>query len=50
MPEFYGDLVYKLDKIVGSINLSAQFVKIITNFNKNCDRNVTNAHKGIGLA
>ena len=28
-PEFYGDLVYKLKKIVGSNNLSAQFIKII---------------------
>ena len=25
-PEFYGDLVYKLKKIVGSNNFSAQFV------------------------
>ena len=28
-PEFYGDLVYKLKKIVGSDNFSAQFIKII---------------------
>ena len=28
-PEFYGDLVYKLKKIVGSNNFSAQFIKII---------------------
>ena len=28
-PEFYGDLVYKLKKIVGS-NISAQFIKIIS--------------------
>ena len=27
-PEFYGDLVYKLKKIVGSNNFSAQFIKI----------------------
>ena len=27
---FYGDLVYKLKKIVGSINFSAQFIKIIS--------------------
>ena len=26
-PEFYGDLVYKLKKIVGSDNFSAQFIK-----------------------
>ena len=26
-PEFYGDLVYKLKKIVGSNNFSAQFIK-----------------------
>ena len=25
-PEFYGDLVYKLKKIVGSYNFSAQFI------------------------
>ena len=25
-PEFYGDLVYKLKKIVGSNNFSAQFI------------------------
>ena len=28
--EFYGDLVYKLKKIVGSNNFSAQFNKIIS--------------------
>ena len=28
-PEFYGDLVYKLKKIVGYNNFSAQFIKII---------------------
>ena len=33
-PEFYGDLVYKLKKIFGSHNLSAQFIKIITHYNK----------------
>ena len=27
-PELYGDLVYKLKKIVGSNNFSAQFIKI----------------------
>ena len=29
-PEFYGDLVYKLKKIVGSNNFSGQFINIIT--------------------
>ena len=29
-PDFYGDLVYKLKKIVGSNNFSAQFIKIIS--------------------
>ena len=29
-PEFYGDLVYKLKKIVGSNNFSAQFILIIS--------------------
>ena len=33
-PEFYGDLVYKLKKIVGSNNFSAQFIKIISNYKK----------------
>ena len=28
-PDFYGDLVYKSKKIVGSNNSSAQFIKII---------------------
>ena len=27
-PEFYGDLVYQFKKIDGSINFSAQFIKI----------------------
>ena len=34
-PEFYGDLVYKLKKIVGSNNFSAQFIKIISHYNIN---------------
>ena len=34
-PEFYGDLVYKLKKIVGSNNCSAQFIKIISHYKKN---------------
>ena len=29
-PDFYGDFVYKLKKIVGSNNFSAQFIKIIS--------------------
>ena len=33
-PEFYGDLVYKLKKIVGSNNFSVQFIKIISNYKK----------------
>ena len=34
-PEFYGGLVYKLKKIVGSNNFSAQFIKIISHYKKN---------------
>ena len=33
-PDFYGDLVYKLKKIVGSNNFSTQFVKIISHYKK----------------
>ena len=33
-PGFYGDLVYKLKKIVGSDNFSAQFIKIIFHYKK----------------
>ena len=33
-PDFYGDLVYKLKKIVGSNNFSAQFIKTISHYNK----------------
>ena len=33
-PEFYGDLVYKLKKIVGSNNFSAQLIKLISNYKK----------------
>ena len=33
-PEFYGNLVYKLKKIVGSNNCSAQFIKIISHYKK----------------
>ena len=33
-PYFYGDLVYKLKKIVGSNNLSVQFIKIISHYKK----------------
>ena len=33
-PELYGDLVYKLKKIVGSNNFSAQFIEIISHYKK----------------
>ena len=33
-PDFYGDLAYKLKKIVGSNNFSAQFIKIISHYKK----------------
>ena len=33
-PEFYGDLVYKLKKIVGSNDFLAQFIKIISHYKK----------------
>ena len=33
-PDFYTDLVYKLKKIVGSNNFSAQFIKIISHYKK----------------
>ena len=33
-PDFYGDLVYRLKKIVGSNNFSAQFIKIISHYKK----------------
>ena len=33
-PELYGELVYKLKKIVGSDNFSAQFIKIISHYKK----------------
>ena len=33
-PEFYGDLVYRLKKIVGSNNFSEQFIKIISHYKK----------------
>ena len=33
-PDFYSDLVYKLKKIVGSNNFSAQFIKIISHYKK----------------
>ena len=32
--DFYGDLVYKLKKIVCSYNFSAQFIKIISHYKK----------------
>ena len=33
-PEFYGDLVYKFKKIVGSNNFSAKLIKIISHDKK----------------
>ena len=33
-PEFYSDFVYKLKKIVGSSDFSAQLIKIISHFKK----------------
>ena len=33
-PDFCGDLVYKLKKIVGSNNFSAQFIKIMSHYKK----------------
>ena len=33
-PDFYGDLVYKLKKIVGSNNFTTQFIKIISHYKK----------------
>ena len=33
-PDFYGDLVYKLKKIVGSNNFSTQFIKIVSHYKK----------------
>ena len=38
-PEFYGDLVYKLKKIVGSNNFSAEFIEIISHY-KNIGYNI----------
>ena len=34
-PEFYGDLVHRIRKIVGKINFSEQFKKIINRYKKN---------------
>ena len=33
-PDFYCDLVYKLKRIVGSNNFSAQFIEIISHYKK----------------
>ena len=33
-PEFYGDMVYKFRKIVGSNKFSAQFIRIISHYKK----------------
>ena len=39
--EFYGDLVYRFKKIVGSNNFSALFIKIISHYKKiGCNMNV----------
>ena len=35
-PDFYGDLVYKFKKSVGSKKFSAQFIKIISHYKKIC--------------
>ena len=39
-PEFYGALVYKLKKIVGSNNFSAQFIKIISHYKRLAGYNI----------
>ena len=41
---FYGDLVYKLKKIVGSNNISAQFIKLISHYKK-IDYNINIVHQ-----
>ena len=33
-PVFYGDLVYKLEKIIGSEKFSAKFIKLIFHYKK----------------
>ena len=33
-PEFYGDLVYTLMKIVGSNNFSAQFIEVSSHYKR----------------
>ena len=33
-PDFYGDFVYKLKKIVGSYEFSAQFIEMISHYKK----------------
>ena len=33
-PDFFGDLVYKLKKIAGSNNFSAQFIKIFSHYKR----------------
>ena len=40
-PEFYGNMVYKSKKIVGTNNFSAQFIKIISHYKKiGCNINI----------
>ena len=33
-PDFYGDLLYRFKKIVGSNNFSAQFIKLISHYKR----------------
>ena len=35
-PEFYGDLVYKFQKIIGNPNFSDIFKRIVNRFNRAC--------------
>ena len=46
--EFYSDLVYKLKKIVGFHNFSAQFIKIISHYKK-IDYNINVLQQTAGL-
>ena len=43
-PELYGDLVYRLKKIVCSNNFSAQFIRIVSHFKK-ISYNINILHK-----
>ena len=44
-PEFYGDFVYKLKKIVGSYTFSAQFIKIISHYQKEIAKTLMNFNR-----